>query len=265
MSIPEIHLTVPVGPADRPLLVLGHSLGTGPLIWEDTLSELASEYRVSLLTLPGHGEAPTPRAPFSMTDLGDAVAGVTRDIAAGAPAFYAGVSIGGALALQLALDHPSTFGAVASIAAGAELGSREHWQSRAQLVRDQSTSVLIAPSSQSWFAPASFAERPELIGRVLHALRDTSSEGYARCAEALGGYDVRDRLAEIRVPVLAAWGEHDTVAPEDKQAVITAAVPGALSVRIDGAAHQPPVERPRRTTEALLGFFSTVTKQRVSV
>ncbi len=260
MTAPEITLTEPVGAEGRPLLVLGHSLGTGPLLWENAVPLLVGDFRVSLLSLPGHGTAPVPDGPFTMAELAESVAGAVRGIGGCAPAYYAGVSIGGALALHRALDHGDVFAAVASLAAGAELGTSEHWLTRAETVRRQSTSVLIGPSAQSWFVPESFEREPVLIGRILHALRDTDDEGYARCAEALAGYDLRGRLGEIRIPVLAAWGEHDTVGTEARQDQIVAGAPRARKVRIDGVAHQPPAERPGATLAVLREFFTDIQK-----
>ncbi|MBL3699198.1 alpha/beta fold hydrolase [Leucobacter luti] len=261
MTLPEIALTEPVGPAGAPLLVLGHSLGTGSLIWEPVVPALAAAYRVTLLSLPGHDTAPVPAHPFSMAELGDAVAARVRELTGGVGgALYAGVSIGGALALTLALQHPETFAAVASLASAASLGDREHWTKRAALVREQSTSVLVAPSAQSWFAPESIAREPELTGRILRVLQNTSDEGYARCAEALAGYDLRGRLGEIRIPVLALGGEADTVAPAERQDEIVAGVPDARSVIIAGAAHQPPAEQGAAVAAALLEFFGGVTR-----
>ncbi len=255
MTIPSITLTETQGPAGRPLLVLGHSLGTGPLIWENVVPLLVNDYRVSLLTLPGHGVAPVPTEPFTMGELATAVADAARGAANGSQALYAGVSIGGALALELALHHSDVFSAVASLASGAELGGAEYWQVRAATVRQQSTSVLIGPSSKVWFAPESLTREPVLTGRILHALQDTSDEGYARCAEALAGYDLRASLGQISVPVLAAWGEHDTVGTEARQDEIVVGVQRGRKVRIDGVAHQPPAERADATAQALLEFF----------
>ncbi|WP_125098632.1 alpha/beta fold hydrolase [Leucobacter chromiireducens] len=260
MTLPDISLTEPVGPAGAPLLVLAHSLGTGPLIWEPTIPALAAAYRVTALSLPGHDAAPVPTQPFTMVELADAVAARVRDLAGGGDALFAGVSIGGALALTLALHHPETFSAVASLASAASLGDREHWAARAALVREQSTSVLVAASAKSWFAPESIAREPELTGRILRVLQNTSDEGYARCAEALASHDLRDRLGQIRIPVLALGGEHDTVAPPERQAEIVAGVPDARSVIIAGAAHQPPAEQGEAVAAALLDFFGGIAR-----
>lgn len=256
MTVPDITLTEPVGPAGKPLLVLGHSLGTGPLIWENMVPLVSGDYRVSLLTLPGHGAAPVPAHPFTMAELAQAVAEAARSAAGGTPVFYAGVSIGGVLGLQLALDHGDVFAGVACVASGAQMGSVEHWATRAATVREQSTSVLIAGSSKTWFAPASVEREPVLVGRILHALRDTSTEGYSRCAEALGGVQLREQLGAIAVPVLAAWGELDSVATEEMQDEIVAGVQRGRKARIDGVAHQPPAERADATADVLLEFFA---------
>lgn len=265
MTLPEIALTEPVG--SGPLLVLGHSLGTGPLIWEQVVPTLAESYSVSLLTLPGHGVAPVPTAAFTMAELADAVASRTADVLAGGagglaghaglagPALFAGVSIGGALALTLALRHPELFAAVASVASAASLGGRDHWTARAELVRAQSTSVLVAASAKAWFAPGSIERQPELTGRILRVLQETSDEGYVRCAEALAGYGITAQLGEIRVPVLAMGGESDDVAPEDRQDEIVAGVQSGRKAMIANAGHQPPAEQPAAVAAELLSFF----------
>lgn len=257
MTLPEVRLTEPVGRSGAPLVVLGHSIGTGPLIWEQVIPPLAAEYRVALLTLPGHGSAPVPADGFTFAELADAVAEGIRGIAE-SHVRYAGVSIGGALALELALRHPDLFDGVAAIASAAQLGGSDHWNERAALVRSQSTSVLVGPSSRVWFGPNSVANQPDLSGRILHALQDTPDEGYARCAEALGTFDVRDRLGEIRVPVLAMGGEFDTVGPEEAQDEIVAGVPHGRKVMIADAAHQPPAEQPKAVARELLAFFAEV-------
>src|SRR5690606_34085743 len=111
MTVPNVTLTEPRGAAGAPVLVLGHSLGAGPLIWENTLPLLESRYRVSLMTLPGHVSVPVPPEPFTMAELAEAVAATTREVSGGGPALYAGVSIGGAIALELGLHHADVFSA----------------------------------------------------------------------------------------------------------------------------------------------------------
>lgn len=260
MTVPMIHLSEIEGPAGAPLLVLGPSLGTSTILWESTLPLLRERFRVCAWDLPGHGEGPLATKAFTVGELADAVAAAVRDRGE-RRMFYAGVSLGGATGLELALRHPDLVVAAAIVASGAQLGDPSAWRERAATVRAQSTSVLIIPSAQRWFAPGSMERVPELSGRLLHVLQDADDESYALCCEALADYDVRARLGEVRMPVLALWGEHDAVAPEQKALEIARGVGDGRAVMVPGVAHLPPTESPTETAAALLQFFAAANRE----
>lgn len=260
MTVPKIHLTAIEGPAQAPLLVLGPSLGTSTILWESTVPLLRERYRVCAWDLPGHGDAPPAAEPFTVGELADAVAATVAERGE-ARILYAGVSLGGATGLELALRHPALVAATAIVASGAQLGDPAAWHERAATVRAQSTSVLIIPSAQRWFAPGAMEREPELSGRLLHALQDADDESYARCCEALAGYDVRERLGEVRMPVLALWGEHDTVAPEAKAVEIARGVVDGRSAMVPGVAHLPPAENAEAAAAALRRFFADAARE----
>ncbi|KTS05551.1 alpha/beta fold hydrolase [Microbacterium testaceum] len=259
-AMPLISLTEPVGPAGAPLVVLGPSLGTSTILWDDVLPLLADDYRVAAWDLPGHGAGPIARKAFTVADLADAVAAAVPD----ETFLYAGVSLGGATGLELARRHGDRVRAAAIVASGAQLGDPDAWHDRAAQARAQSTSSLIIASAQRWFAPDSIARRPELTGRLLHALQDADDDSYARCCEALAAYDVRPVLGEIAVPVLAAWGAFDAVAPEAKAAEIVAGVRDGRIARIDDAGHLPPAEQPEAVAALLRSFFASVSTEAAS-
>lgn len=258
MTVPTITFTEPHGPSGAPLLVLGHALGSGPLIWDDADPLLTQHFRVTAVTLPGHAGAPSPSEAFTMAELADAVAGVARSLINGGSAFYAGVSIGGAIALELGLNRADTFSAVASLASGAELGGPAQWEPRAATVRAHSTASLAETTAERWFTLSTRENKPELVERILQTLRDTDDEGYARCSEALGGFDIRPRLGDISIPVLALWGENDPVGTEAKQQEIVAGVQRGEIALVTDAAHQVSAEQPEQVANHLIDFFSRV-------
>lgn len=252
MTVPTLAFTAPVGPAGAPLLVLGPSLGTSTIVWEGVIPALAERYRVVAWDLPGHGASPATSEPFTVGELADAVAAAVAE-----PFAYAGVSLGGAVGLELLLRHPDLVTAAAIVCSGAKIGTAEGWADRAAQVRAQSTSSLLIGSAQRWFAPGSIAQHPNLTGRLLHALQDADDASYALCCEALAAHDVRSQLEEIAAPVLAVWGAHDEVTPESFAREIADGVRHGRAVGIADASHLATVDDPAAIASALRDFFDT--------
>ncbi|MEZ3161588.1 alpha/beta fold hydrolase [Microbacterium sp. BWT-B31] len=257
MTVPSLSFTAPAGPAGAPLVVLGPSLGTSTILWEKVVPLLAERYRVVAWDLPGHGASAPAAAPFTVADLADAVAEAVR-AQGDERVLYAGISLGGAVGLELALRHPSLVAAAAIVCSGATVGTPAGWQERAAQVRAQSTSTLIIGSAQRWFAPGSIEREPEITGRLLHALQDAHDESYALCCEALAAYDVTARLGEIEAPLLAAWGEHDGVTPEASSVEVASGVRQGRVEMIPDASHLPAAEQPAALGALLLDFFGSV-------
>lgn len=251
---------------DRPLLVVGPSLGTAAtVLWGTTAGLLANDYDVVAWDLPGHGVSPKASEPFAVADLAAAVVTLVDSIAPGTTFHYAGVSLGGATGLQLGVAHGDRVKSLSIQCSGAKIGTPEAWLDRAELVRAQGTPVLIQGSAERWFAPGFMDRDPELSSRLLHSLRDTDPTSYAFCCEALAAYDVRTHLAGIKVPTQAVAGAADTVVPpsfaEEIAAGITAGGGTANAVTLEGVAHLAPAEAPAHVAElvrSLIGWAETL-------
>jgi 3-oxoadipate enol-lactonase/4-carboxymuconolactone decarboxylase len=79
---------------------------------------------------------------------------------------------------------------------------------------------------------------------LLQALQDTERFSYSWVCEALASFDVRDRLSEITVPVLAVAGSDDVVTPPEYAREIASGVLDGRVAVVDGVAHLAPVENP---------------------
>lgn len=238
------------GPAGAPALVLGPSLGTDAALFDAQVSALADRYRTVRFNLPGHGRAPAPHGPYSM-------AGMARDVLAllrgeGIERFhYAGVSIGGAIGLQLALDAGEQLASLTVCASSARFADPASWPDRAATVREQGTRALLASRPGTWYTHEFARNEPDEAERLLDMLRATDPEGYAGCCEAIGAFDVRERLGEVRVPTLALAGAEDPATPPEMLQQITDAVGGARLVVVPGTAHLLNVEAPETVTREL--------------
>jgi 3-oxoadipate enol-lactonase len=245
---------------DKPLLIVGPSIGTSSLLWAQAGTLLGDDVDVVAWDLPGHGVSPAAQDPFTIAELADAVIGLVDSIAPGARFHYAGVSLGGAVGLQLGIKHGDRLKSLSVQCSGAKIGTPEGWLGRAETVRTQGTPVMIQGSAQRWFAPGFMDRQPELSSRLLHTLRDADRFSYALCCEALAGYDVRDQLGTIRVPTQAIAGALDSAAPpamaEEVAAGITSGGGTATALTLEGVAHLAPFEAPGHIADLLKSLIT---------
>ncbi|UZX05113.1 alpha/beta fold hydrolase [Arthrobacter sp. CDRTa11] len=244
----------------HPLLVLGPSLGTSTVLWNEAASILGKDFDVVAWDLPGHGVSPAVTEGFDIAGLADAVVELVDSIAPGEAFHYAGVSLGGATGLQLGIKHGERLKSLSVLCTGAKLGTPDGWLERAETVRKQGTPVMIQGSAERWFAPGFMDREPERSSRLLHALRDADRFSYAFCCEALAEYDVRAELGSISVPTQAVAGALDGVAPpslvQEIADGITAGGGTASAVTLEGVAHLAPAEAPAHVAELLRGLMA---------
>jgi len=231
------------------ILIVGPSLGTSvEALWSQCAAMLPFE--VVGWDLPGHGRSgPSPEA-FSVSDLADGVRDLAQAAAGGRDAWYAGVSLGGAVGLELALA-PGPFDAVAVVASAPKIGDAAAWRERAGLVRREGTAVMLTGSAERWFAPGFTEAMPAVAAALLASLAEADRESYALACEALAAFDLRGRLASRQVPLLIAAGQHDLVVPPEQA---QAEMPDVFAV-IRGCGHLPPAEDPAAVADVLAGFF----------
>ncbi len=249
-------------PDAGPLLVLGPSLGTSSTaLWSLAAARLADRYHVVAWDLPGHGRNRTVDSPFSMAELAagvlELVDGVLVDRAEPGGQFgYAGDSVGGAVGLQLLLDHPARISAAALLCTGARIGEPAGWRERAAKVRVSGTPVMVSASAERWFADGFLSRHPEVATGLLHALQDADREGYAQVCDALAEFDVRERLGEIAVPVLAVAGTEDVATPPELLAQIASGVQRGRLVVLDQVAHLAAAEAPEQIAKLIQEHLS---------
>ena len=183
-----------------PVLIAGPSLGTSAAALWSAAATALEQFTVIAWDLPGHGLSPAATEPFSVADLSDSVAALVAgaraggDIADRQSVYYAGVSLGGAVGLQLGLDHAASFEGVAVLCSGAKIGDADGWAGRAETVRNQGTPAVLTGSAERWFAPGFIDREPAVSAALLHSLQDADRFSYAFCCEALA-----ERSEERRV------------------------------------------------------------------
>lgn len=257
-TITAVRLTGAANRAELPLLALGPSLGTSAAtLWTECASGLTSVFDVVAWDLPGHGyNDVVSEESFTMAELALGVVNVLDDILEqrdqyGGSFAYAGVSLGGAVGLQLLIDHPGRIQAAVLLGTGAKIGDPSMWSGRMGQVSVSGTAVMVPGSAERWFGIGFLDRSPQTAAALLQALERTDDRGYMQACEALAGFDVRGRLGEIRRPVLAVAGSGDVVTPTAQLLEIVEGVQDGRLVEILGAGHLVPAEEPAQVARLI--------------
>lgn len=243
-------------PGPRLPIVLLHGFAGGALLWGEVAAAAKARPLVAL-DLPGHGGAPLPEG-LDFEAAADLV--VRRLDALGiARAGIAGYSLGGRIALSLAIRHPSRVRGLVLCGAHPGLDDTARAERRAT---DAAWSALLRARGVDafaalWDAQPLFATRAaqgdELRERLARARERHDAATLARAMDAFSLAampDYRSRLATLRIPVIALAGDSDA-----KFLALAREMAALLpSVRVDvveGAGHDLLSERPGRVALAL--------------
>ena len=237
------------------VVILGPSLGADAHLWDLALPTIAAHHAILRWDLPGHGASAPVTEAFTLADLAAGVIALADSL--GVERFdYAGVSVGGAVALELARLYPHRVKSAVVVCSAAKIGETAVWAERAALVREKGTNVLVAGTPARWFAPTFPDRHPDVVARLMAMVAAADNESYARVCEALGAFDARPTLASLTVPILVISGQLDPGTPPAQGAVIADTVPGARLVVIEGVSHLAVAEKPALVAKILVDFFA---------
>jgi len=224
------------GPADGDVVVLANSLGTTQRMWDGLLAELGPDVRVLTYDLPGHTGDTTE--PFTFDDLvvGSIEVLDSEDVRA---ATLVGVSLGGALGVEIAARRPDLVSRLVLVNTPIRQASRGFWLDRADAVERDGLAGLAAGLPERWFpqgGPAADA--------VVAQFAALEPAGYAAACRALADLDVTAAASAVAVPTLVVSARDDSsVAPASSDELATL-IPGAVLESVPEGGHLLPVTRP---------------------
>ena len=198
------------------------------------------------LTLPGHT---TPGEPASVEAFADAVA---RDLDERGidNAVLCGHSMGGAIALELALRHNPHVRAVVMLDSGARLRVAP-----AMLARLEEDFDAAARELATLFYADPTPERLDASAAMMRAVGPAQTLRDFRACDA---FDRIDRLEEVDLPLLALTGERDVLTPPKFASMLADRIPGATARIVPSAGHLAMAERPGDVNDALMAFVNHV-------
>jgi len=245
-----------------PAVVLIHAGVANREMWDDQVAALKDAYRVIRYDTRGYGETETEAVEFSnradiaalLDHLGEGVAHVV------------GLSRGGQIALDFAIESPDRVRSLTVVAGG--IGGRESpdelpaetWEPVEAMWKAKEWERLTDWETAFWAdGPGQSADRaPEVRRRVhdwvLDNYRAEKEEGQPQPLDppAVG------RIGELKVPLLVMLGTLDDPGTTESMRYLARAVPGARLEEFE-AAHLVNLEHPDRFNRVLREFLDGVT------
>lgn len=241
------------GPADAPVLLLLHSLGASMDMWAPQVEALGDRFRLLRPDARGHGRSDAPAGDYTLPRLGEDVLELLTALAI-PRAHVCGLSMGGMVAMWLAVHAARHVDRLVLSNTAAWMGPPDVWSERMALVRAHGMAAVAEPTLARWFTPAFHARSPEAIEPVRRTLLATEPAGYLGCCAALRDMDQRPTLAAIAAPTLVIVGDADPSTPPALGEAIHAAVPGSRLASLP-AAHLANIEQAGTYNATLAAFL----------
>ncbi|HEY7862202.1 MAG TPA: alpha/beta fold hydrolase, partial [Thermoanaerobaculia bacterium] len=214
----------------------------------------ATRFRVVKPDLPGRGDNPQ-RTNASMDAYAEFVAALLDQIPG--KAGLAGFSMGGYVALAL-VRRRAPIAALALVdtrATADDDAGRKAREDAISTVRSRGVPAIAEAMTPRLLSADGLRSR-DLAERVRRLIERQPAETVIADLEAMRDRpDSTELLPSIEVPTLVVVGEADALTPPAASEAMTAAIPGARLVRIPGAGHLTPMERPRAVADSLAEFF----------
>ena len=238
-------------------------------MWDPQFDRYAERFRVIRYDMRGFGDSPMVAGPFS--HAGDLVALLDRlDVDR---AIFIGASMGGAVALDLALAHPGRVDAVVTVGSSPrgfdipDPALAELWKEAESAFARGDLDRVNEIEMQAWLDgphrplggvdPTVRAKAEMMNLRMLQLESDV--EGDAQRPSIVAN----DHLHELTIPVLAVVGNLDRIGAVEGSRRIAASVAGGRFVEIPGTAHLPSMEQPRAFDDLVLPFLTSLDQRRM--
>lgn len=243
------------GGASAPM-VLFHSLLADDTSFDRIAPALARTHRLVILNLPGFGAS--DRVDGGLDAVADRVAAALGALNLGQPPVFLGNGYGGFVALMTAIRHPGIASKLVLADCGAAFSEpgRAAFRGMSAGASEKGLAGISDVAMRRLFAPSYQAAHPELIEERRARFVAVDPQTFHAACAALATLDLRDRLAEVKVPALVLVGEHDEATPPAMSSELAAGLPDARLVVLPGCAHVPQLQEPRMFLDAIREFIA---------
>ena len=182
-----------------PVVVLAHALGCDLTMWDGVAQQLQKRFSVLRYDHRGHGHSPVPPGPYTLAGMAADVAELITTHSPG-PVHFVGLSMGGMVAQQLAVDHPDLISSIviANSSSHYDDTGRALWKARIETVLNTGMRGISEGAMQRWFTPE-FREQDSASVAAISRTVSGGSSGTGVTVPLRRGRSTRRSLS-VRIP-----------------------------------------------------------------
>ncbi|MCP3749445.1 alpha/beta fold hydrolase [Pseudomonas sp. SBB6] len=246
-------------------LVLLHGLGSSCQDWEMQVPTLARQYRVILMDIRGHGRSDKPRERYSIASFSADLLALLEQLQTG-PVHLVGLSMGGMIGFQFAVDHPEWLRSLCIVNSAPEVKRRSRsdwiwWAKRWALARLLSLETIGKGLAERLFPKP---QQADLRRKMAERWAKNDKRAYLASFDAIVGWGVAERLGQIRCPTLVISADQDYTPVQLKERYV-ALIPHARLAVIEDSRHATPLDQPDLFNQTLLQFLAASTTSQGSL
>ncbi len=242
------------GSGEPLLLIMG--LGYPSSLWHRSRPLLSQHFRTVAFDNRGVGLSDVPPGPYSIATMASDAAAVL-DAAGVDSAHVFGVSMGGMIAQEFALQYPARTRSLilGCTSPGGPLAVRAE-RKVADILRGRDMTLAQAREAMLPYIYDAGTSR-EKIEEDLTLRRHCppSVEGYTAQLQGILAWEGYSRIAQIKVPTLVIHGKSDALVPTGNGELIASLIPGAKLVLIEHASHLFLTDQTQPAHEAIMEFL----------
>ena len=249
--------TLDPNPSGQPTVLLMHGLGAESTSWILQMPVLSEAgFRPIAPDAPGFGSSPYDGSGWNIRRVAVQMSDLLGELGSG-PAHIVGLSMGGVIAQQFALDFPQLTRKLVLVSTFTVLRPQglKGW---AYFIRRAAALLTRGMNAQAQVVARHIFPEPQDEGlreMYLASVRRANPQAYRRAMLALGSFDSSKRLGEIHAPTLVISGSEDGTIPPERQKKLSEGIPSARQVIIPKAGHAVSVDQAERFNQLLLDFL----------
>ncbi|MEE9349331.1 MAG: alpha/beta hydrolase [Flavobacteriaceae bacterium] len=238
-------------------LLFIHGLGSSTLDWEYQLAHFSKNYKVIALDLKGHGKTGSVDGAYSIKGFANDVAVFLEEETQ--PITIIGISMGGMVSFQLAVDYPQLVKQLIIINSFAEIPMDNRYIRNQVRIRKLVPSLLGMKATGKMIANKVFPHKhqKDLRKLIISRWQKNSIKDYVKSVKASAGWRIIDKLHTITCPVLVVGAEFDYISNDEKM-VYTKLIPKGEFVLMKGLRHAVSMEDPKALNAVIDDFLKAI-------